>query len=178
MNENILKNQRGSILLEALLSMNILVFIMISFSIIFLSTVHMYLKNLYQMELRSQMRFAAECMVQDIKHADSVMVYQEDGQDALLITTRATTDSSEAYPAYIKYRQDDLAFYPRIIKKGQPLTGDNTFCRTYVRFSCKPLSADPDNRVYLLEFKGTHQLSSRYFYLETAVAMLGSRALN
>ncbi|WP_196605603.1 PulJ/GspJ family protein [Pectinatus haikarae] len=178
MNKQKGKNQAGSILLETLLSLNIYVFIMMSISVIFLAVLHMYLKNIYQMELRSQMRFAAECIIQDIKHADSVTVYQESGHDAIAITTRATTGSSEASAEFIKYRQDDLAFFPRIIKKGQPLTGDNDFCYTYVRFSCRPLSENKDNRVYLLELKGTHQFSSQYFYLDTAVTRLGSRSLN
>ena len=178
MNENIFKKQNGSILLETLLSMNLLIFIMASFSVVFLSMIQMYLKNLYQMELRSQMRFAAECIIQDIKHADSVMIYQENGYDVIFITTRAVSESNDSQPAYIKYRQDDLAFYPRIIKKNQPITGDNSFCDTYVRFTCKPLSNDKNNRVFLLEFKGTHKLAKKYFYLETAVTMLGKRTLD
>lgn len=177
MSRQINKNTAGSLLLETLLSLNLYVVILISISIVFLSMLHMYLQNLYQMELRSQMRFAIECMVQDIKYADSVTVYQEDGHDALAITTHAVTGGN-ATPEFIKYRQDDLAFFPRIIKKGQPLTGDNDFCYTYVRFFCRPLSQDQDNRVYILELKGTHQFSSQYFYLETAVVRLGSRPLN
>lgn len=170
MNKNIFKNQSGSLLLETLLSLNMLVILLISFSIIFLSMLHNYLLNLYQIELRAQMRFALECLSQDIKYADKVQIFHENGHDVIYITTRATAEQEKTI---IKYYQDDLAYYPRILKNAQPLTGDNIDCHTSIRFTCQPLNPSADNRVFLLELKGSQQAaSSKYFYLQTAVIML------
>lgn len=168
------RRNSGSILLETLLSLNIHVLILSGMAVLFLSMLHSYMQNLYQMELRTQMRFVAECMVQDIRYADTITVYQEGDYDAIILTTMA---AGRYKPEFIKYYQDNMGFYPRIIKKGQPMTGNDAFCSTYVRFTCRPLSEDADNRVYLLQLKGLHQFSSQYFYLETAVTRLGSRIL-
>ncbi|WP_196594282.1 hypothetical protein [Pectinatus sottacetonis] len=176
--KNFLKNTSGSILLETLLSINIFIIIMISFSVIFLSMLHNYLKNLYALELRSQMKFAAECIIQDIKYADSINIYTKDGHDIINITTHAANDSSHSL-THIIYRQDDLAYYPRILKNDNPLTGDNIFCSTYIRFTCRPLSPSSENCTYLLDIKGSEQThATKYFYLKTAVVMLGKRKLN
>lgn len=169
------RKNKGSILLETLLSMNIYVMILTALSIILLFMLHAYMKNLYQIELRAQMRLVAECMVQDIKHADAINIYQEKEHDAIGIWTYSTSSFKREF---FSYTQDKYGFYPHISKGNQPLTGDNIFCDTYMRFSCRPLSSSKDNRVYLLEITGRHRFSYEYLYLETAVTRLGSRDLN
>ncbi|WP_196591014.1 hypothetical protein [Pectinatus frisingensis] len=176
-NKFLYKNNTGSILLETLLSLNLLVIISLSLTVLLLSILHLYIKNLYQIELRTQMNFAAECMLQDIKHAESVIISQENGHDTIIIKTRAATGGTDSTPTYITYRQDNLKYYSRILKNNNPITGDNTFCSTAIRFTCKPISVFDNNRTYLIELKGRHQMTQKYFYLESAATILGQRIM-
>ena len=152
-----LRGEDGFTLAEVLLSIALLGLLLAALSTAFAGMTRLYRQTIVLQELVAEARFAAQSIVRDITYAQRVQI---DGERIEIFTQRGASSLQK-----IVYRLDEKSSGRRILKDGQPLTGDSLSARVSfaeLRFALQ------GRRVVCVDLTAVDLASGRTFSVETA----------
>lgn len=150
----------GFMLAEVLLSLALLGVVTAALSTAFLGMVRLYREEVAVLELLAQARFAAQSLLRDITYAQFVRIDEEQ----IAVFTQRNASSLQK----IVYKLDKKKKEWRIMKEGQPLTGESKSAR--VSFSEMHFT-QRERGVICVELTAVDLDSGRKISLETAAFM-------
>ena len=154
-------SEKGTGVLELVAAMPLIVFLLAALGTVFVFGVRAYLFLLSDWALQEQVGYAMERMAADLRYAEDVKM--EGGR--LQVLCRATSEPA----AWVVYEATQES-WPRMMRGGQPLTGQSTLGKIVMRqFTAKPIG----DRAVLLRLVGENLLTGRTYELETAVTWTG-----
>ncbi len=155
------ENEKGAGLLELVAAMPLIAILFAGIGTAFAYGFHAYICLLSDWTLQEQVGYAMECMTADLRYAEDVKI--DDGK--LRVFCRAAGGPAE-WVRYEKTRETSA----RIMKDGQPLTGQSTMGTiTIERFEIEI----PFERTVVIHLAGKNQLTDQTYELETAVTWTG-----
>lgn len=154
-------SEKGTGVLELVAAMPLIVFLLAALGTVFVFGVRAYLFLLSDWALQEQVGYAMERMAADLRYAEDVKM--EGGR--LQVLCRATSEPA----AWVVYEATQES-WPRMMRGGQPLTGQSMLGKIVMRkFTAKPVG----DRTVLLRLVGENLLTGRTYELETAVTWMG-----
>lgn len=154
----------GYSLAETLVSLALLAVLFAAMSMALAGMMRLYHAEIAALELLAQTRFAAQSIHRDLSYAERVEI----GAERIVIFTRRNDTALKK----IVYTLDAGSKYRRLMKDGQPVTGDSVSARISIaalRF------ARAGERVVCIELMAVDVSSGRAFSIETAAFMRNAK---
>ena len=159
--------QRGFVLLEAVVSVPMIVMLLVSLGTAALWGMHHYLSIMADAELQQEVQFAFERVVEDLLEAREIRPLSW-GNGYEIVKTLPADAAGKEQEVRLTYRLNTIQGTHKLVCEdaAAPMTGDNSLgAVTITEFSCTPESSG----FYFFRLTGKSEVTEHVYSLQTAV---------
>lgn len=162
--------QRGFVLLEAVISVPMIVMLLASLGTAALWGMHHYLSIMADAELQQEVQFAFERVVEDMLEAREIRPLPGDKQGYEIIKTLPADAAGKEQEVHLVYWLNTIQGTHKLVCEdaSAPMTGDHSLAAvTITEFSCTPEAGAAG--LYVIRLTGKSEVTEHVYTLQTAV---------